>query len=52
MDSNEVTVPKGEKFKVSLKFEYSNTEESQDCYLFLLKDNRPWQKILVEVTYT
>jgi len=41
-----VSVMKGATFKVPLKFE---GKELRDCHIFILKDGRPFQKIIMDI---
>jgi len=41
-----VSVPRGGTFKVPLKFE---GKEMRDCWIYVLKDGRPWQKIIMDI---
>jgi len=53
LDSNEIHVIQGSSFKIPLKFEYQHGEDdNQRYYVFVLKQGRPWQKIVIEVAYT
>jgi len=51
MESNDITVTKGSLFKIALKFGNSICEGLRECYIFLFKDNKPWLKILIQLTY-
>ena len=50
LESNELLVQKGCSFKLPLRFEHQD-EDTFGCFIFLLKDGKPWQKIIIEVIF-
>jgi len=50
MTTYEIMVPKGASFKIPLKFVSKGEEKTRGCLIYIFKDDRPWLKILVEIT--
>ena len=51
MTSNEIKIPKGGSTRISLKFDPQNGNQINEFVLFLFKEKKPWQKILIRVQY-
>jgi len=50
MTTYEIMVPKGASFKIPLKFVSRGEEKTRGCLIYIFKDDKPWLKILVEIT--
>jgi len=51
MESHEMTVPKGNPMKISLRFEGKEEEVRNDLFVFMLKDGKPWQKVNISLAF-
>lgn len=51
MESTELFLPKGEVAKISLKFEPRTEDKVEEYVLFLLKDDHPWLRIVIQANY-
>jgi len=50
MTTYEIVVPKGALFKIPLKFVSKGEEKTRGCLIYVFKDDKPWLKILVEIS--
>lgn len=48
MDTSEMLLPSGTTIKIPLKFEPKEGEKLSEFFVFVLKNGRPWQKIIID----